>query len=81
MGNDPEFVQTGIRNIATKILRYIDLEGKSHEIAADSVTQGVGAQPDNRLAGGIPITNIGDGEQISYIEGAMRSVLLAGTAI
>lgn len=72
--------------IAGKVVRYSDAEGNAQEVAADSVVLAVGARPDNRLAKelescGLPITNIGDGEQLGYIEGAMRSGFQAGLSV
>lgn len=79
------FTKARVESITQKAVRYTDAEGNTHDIAADSVVLAVGARPDNRLANalaseGIPITNIGDGEHLGYIEGAIRSGLMAGVS-
>jgi len=64
-------------------VRYTDAEGAPHTLAADSVVLAVGARPDDSLArsleaAGVPVTSVGDGAQIGYIEGAVKSGMLAG---
>jgi hypothetical protein len=64
---------------------YTDAEGSRHELAADSVVLAVGARPDDSLArsleaAGVPVSAVGDGAQIGYIEGAIKSGMLAGLA-
>lgn len=69
--------------IDKKALRYTDAEGQQHTLAADSVVLAVGARPDDSLAraleaAGVPVSAVGDGAQIGYIEGAVKSGMLAG---
>lgn len=72
-----------IESIDKKTVHYTDAEGQHHTVAAESVVLAVGARPDDSLAraleaAGVPVTAIGDGAQIGYIEGAIKSGMLAG---
>ncbi|WP_374482470.1 FAD-dependent oxidoreductase [Zoogloea sp.] len=72
--------------IDRKALRYTDADGAEHNLAVESVVLAVGARPDDRLARaleetGIPVTAIGDGAAIGYIEGALASGFKAGLAV
>ncbi|WP_345791896.1 FAD-dependent oxidoreductase [Thauera sp. JM12B12] len=72
-----------IESIDKKAVRYADAEGVQHTLAADSVVLAVGARPDDSLAraleaAGVPVSSVGDGAQIGYIEGAVKSGMLAG---
>ncbi|MNG24534.1 hypothetical protein D3C84_1092730 [compost metagenome] len=56
------------------------------EVPADSVVLASGAEPDDSLArslaaSGLPVIRIGDCDQLGYIEGAIRSGLLAGCQV
>lgn len=75
-----------VEAIERKKLRYTDAEGTAHEVAADSVVLAIGARPDDSLArelekAGVPVSSIGDGAEIGYIEGALKSGLRAGCAV
>ncbi|MBS0345835.1 MAG: FAD-dependent oxidoreductase [Proteobacteria bacterium] len=75
-----------VNAIDRKALRYTDADGAEHSLAAESVVLAVGARPDDRLARaleetGIPVTAIGDGAAIGYIEGALASGFKAGLAV
>jgi 2,4-dienoyl-CoA reductase-like NADH-dependent reductase (Old Yellow Enzyme family)/NADPH-dependent 2,4-dienoyl-CoA reductase/sulfur reductase-like enzyme len=74
-----------VEAIDRKTVSYTDAEGSRHELAADSVVLAVGARPDDSLArsleaAGVPVSAVGDGAQIGYIEGAIKSGMLAGLA-
>ncbi len=71
-----------VHSIGKKALSYTDAEGNSQELEADSVVLAIGAETNTglstSLAGlGIPVTNIGDGAEVAYIEGALKSGMLA----
>jgi 2,4-dienoyl-CoA reductase-like NADH-dependent reductase (Old Yellow Enzyme family)/NADPH-dependent 2,4-dienoyl-CoA reductase/sulfur reductase-like enzyme len=75
-----------VEAIDRKTVSYTDAEGSRHELAADSVVLAVGARPDNSLAraleaAGVPVSSVGDGAEIGYIEGAVKSGMLAGLAV
>ena len=72
-----------IESIDKKAVKYTDAEGQSHTLPAESVVLAVGARPDDTLArsleaAGVPVSSVGDGAQIGYIEGAVKSGMLAG---
>ena len=72
-----------IEAIGRKTLHYTDADGNRHELSAESVVLAVGARPDDSLArsleaAGVPVSSVGDGARIGYIEGAVRSGMLAG---
>ena len=67
-------------------MSYTDAEGQRHELPVESVVLAVGARPDDSLArsleaAGVPVSSVGDGAQIGYIEGAVKSGMLAGLAV
>ena len=75
-----------VDSIDKKKLCYTDAEGQHHELAVDSVVLAVGARPDDTLArtleaGGVPVTSVGDGAHIGYIEGAVKSGMRAGLSV
>ncbi len=77
---------TQIHTIGKKTLSYTDAEGKGHELDADSVVLAVGAETNNCLSHslekhGIDVINIGDGAEVAYIEGALRSGIKAGLSL
>lgn len=72
-----------VTNIDKKSVHYTDKEGTSHSIPSESVVLALGAEADNSLlntveAAGFKVTNIGDSADVAYIEGAMKSGLMAG---
>ncbi|MDX1465310.1 MAG: FAD-dependent oxidoreductase [Halomonas sp.] len=78
--------QVRVEAIDERAVRYVDAEGEPHSAACDSVVLALGAEPDDRLArsleaAGVPVTAIGDGERLGYIEGAMRGGMEAGLAV
>lgn len=75
-----------IDSIDKKAVRYTNAEGQAQTLAADSVVLAVGARPDDSLAraleaAGVPVSSVGDGAQIGYIEGAVKSGMLAGLSV
>ncbi|SDU37426.1 FAD-dependent oxidoreductase [Geopseudomonas guangdongensis] len=75
-----------VQSIGRNKVSYVSAEGVTVEVAADSVVLAIGAEPDDSLArelaaAGLPVSSIGDCEQIGYIEGAMASGLRAGCAV
>ena len=75
-----------VDSIDKKKVCYTDAEGQRHELAVDSVVLAVGARPDDTLArtleaGGVPVTSVGDGAHIGYIEGAVKSGMRAGLSV
>ncbi len=77
---------TQVHTIGKKSLTYSDAEGNSHELAADSVVLAVGAETNTCLSRslekhGIEVVNIGDGAEVAYIEGALRSGMRAAVEL
>ena len=77
---------TQVHTIGKKSVNYSDAEGNCHELAADSVVLAVGADTNNCLSRclekhGIEVVNIGDGAEVAYIEGALRSAMQTATLI
>lgn len=75
--------QVKVLEIKAKSLRYMDAEEHYHELGVDSVVLAVGARPDDTLArslesAGVPIVSVGDGAELGYIEGAVKTGMLAG---
>jgi len=75
-----------VESIDKKKVSYTDAEGQRHELPVESVVLAVGARPDDSLArsleaAGVPVSSVGDGAQIGYIEGAVKSGMLAGLAV
>lgn len=75
-----------VEAIEKKTVRYTDAEGNRQTLAAESVVLAVGARPDDSLAralatAGVPVSSVGDGARIGYIEGAMKSGMDAALAI
>jgi 2,4-dienoyl-CoA reductase-like NADH-dependent reductase (Old Yellow Enzyme family) len=73
---------TQVHTISKKSVNYSDAEGNCHELAADSVVLAVGADTNNCLSRclekqGIEVVNIGDGAEVAYIEGALKSGMKA----
>ena len=65
---------------------YTDKEGVKQTQAVDTVIMALGTEPDNRLtldiaAAGFSVTNIGDSDEIGYIEGALKSATLTAASI
>lgn len=78
--------KVNIDSIDEKAVRYTNAEGQAQTLAADSVVLAVGARPDDSLAraleaAGVPVSSVGDGAQIGYIEGAVKSGMLAGLTV
>lgn len=76
----------GITAIGKKSVSYTDAEGNSHEVDADSVVLATGAETNHDLAdrlaaSGVAVVNIGDGDNVAYIEGALRSAMQAAIAL
>ncbi|GAA0795992.1 FAD-dependent oxidoreductase [Marinobacterium sediminicola] len=77
---------TQVHTIGKKALNYSDAEGNSHELAADSVVLAIGADTNRCLSSslekqGIEVVNIGDGDEVAYIEGALRSGMKAAVKL
>ncbi|HEY6611151.1 MAG TPA: FAD-dependent oxidoreductase, partial [Pseudomonas sp.] len=79
---------TGVQvsSIGRNKVSYVSAEGIAMQIAADSVVLASGAEPDDSLArslaaSGLPVSRIGDCDQLGYIEGAIASGLRAGCAV
>jgi 2,4-dienoyl-CoA reductase (NADPH2) len=75
-----------VQTIGQKTVTYIDKDGQTQTIPAASVVLAIGAEPDTRLADqlnadGFIVQNIGDGAEVAYIEGAIKSGLDAALAI
>ncbi|MDY0072338.1 MAG: NAD(P)/FAD-dependent oxidoreductase [Thauera sp.] len=75
-----------IEAINKKNIEYIDADGNRQRLDVESVVLAVGARPDDRLArsleeAGVPVTQVGDGAQLGYIEGAVKSGMLAGLRV
>jgi NADPH-dependent 2,4-dienoyl-CoA reductase/sulfur reductase-like enzyme len=73
---------TQVHTIGKKSVNYSDAEGNCHELAADSVVLAIGADTNNCLSRclekqGIEVVNIGDGAEVAYIEGALKSGMKA----
>lgn len=65
---------------------YTDKEGIKQTLPVDTVIMALGTEPDNRLAleiaaAGFKVTNIGDSDEIGYIEGALKSATLTAVSI
>lgn len=65
---------------------YSDGEGNSCDLPADSVVLAVGADTNLTLSQSlqkltVPVINIGDGEQVDYIEGALKTAQQAAAAL
>ncbi len=72
--------------IHSKHIDYTDKEGVKQTQAVDTVIMALGTEPDNRLAhkmtaAGFSVTNIGDSDEIGYIEGALKSATLTAVSI
>jgi len=75
-----------VQTISKKSVSYSDGEDNCHEIAADSVVLALGAETNHCLSRclekhGIDVINIGDGDDVAYIEGALRTGMKAAAAI
>ncbi|SFP51960.1 2,4-dienoyl-CoA reductase (NADPH2) [Geopseudomonas sagittaria] len=75
-----------VSSIGRNKVSYVSAEGIAMQIAADSVVLASGAEPDDSLArslaaSGLPVSRIGDCDQLGYIEGAIASGLRAGCAV
>lgn len=72
-----------VTRIDSKTLHYSDQDQQNHLIDCDSVVLALGAAADHRLfnalqSAGFKVTHIGDSAEVNYIEGALRSGLMAG---
>ncbi|MNY63653.1 hypothetical protein D3C86_2006420 [compost metagenome] len=79
---------TGVQvsSIGRNQVSYVSAEGVTVEVPADSVVLASGAEPDDSLArslaaSGLPVSRIGDCDQLGYIEGAIASGFRAGCAV
>lgn len=75
-----------VHSIGQKSVIYSDADGTKHEVLADSVVLAIGAESNNTLHRsleklGIEVKNIGDGEELAYIEGALRSAMTTASRI
>lgn len=75
-----------ITGIGKTSVSYTDAQGNSHDVAADSVVLATGAETNHDLAdrlaaSGVEVVNIGDGNDVAYIEGALRSAMQAAIAL
>ena len=75
-----------VQSIGSKSVTYSDNEGNQHDITADSVVLAIGAETNTQLSRaleqrGIEVVNIGDGAEVAYIEGALRSGMTAAIAV
>lgn len=75
-----------VHSIGQKSVIYSDADGTKHEVLADSVVLAIGAESNNTLHRsleklGVEVKNIGDGEELAYIEGALRSAMTTASRI
>jgi NADPH-dependent 2,4-dienoyl-CoA reductase/sulfur reductase-like enzyme len=80
------FTQATVEAIEAREVLWRDAQGQPQRTPADSVVLAIGAEPDHRLAEslshlGVPVTAVGDGAQIGYIEGAMHGGHRAGREV
>jgi len=64
--------------ISDKTVDYLNKDEVCQQLEADSVVLAIGASPDDSVAKSfqdcnVPVTNIGDGAEIGFIEGAIQS--------
>lgn len=84
--NVPMLTQCDITRIDKDQVHYLDRDNNQHSVAANSVVLAIGAGPDRSLAdrltqSGLPVTAIGDCENLGYIEGALSSGTAAALAL
>ncbi|MBV0931733.1 oxidoreductase [Marinobacterium weihaiense] len=77
---------TQVHTIGKKSVNYSDAEGNCHAISTDSVVLAIGAETNPCLSRslsrpGLEIINIGDGNEVAYIEGALTSGMKAALAV
>ena len=75
-----------VQTIGKKSVNYSDSEGTCHEVATDSVVLAIGAETNDCLSRSlekcsIDVVNIGDGADVAYIEGALKSGMKAAVAV
>ncbi|MBP0047475.1 FAD-dependent oxidoreductase [Marinobacterium sp. AK62] len=75
-----------VQGIGKKSVQYIDADGTAQEITADSVVLAIGAEPNPGFSQslaqqGIEVINIGDGNEVAYIEGALKTGMKAAITL
>ncbi|MFM8768503.1 MAG: FAD-dependent oxidoreductase [Rubrivivax sp.] len=78
--------QATVDAIEAREVLWRDAQGAAQRTAADSVVLAIGAEPDHTLADslsalGVPVTAVGDGAEVGYIEGAMHGGHRAGREV
>ena len=78
--------QATVEAIEAREVLWHDVQGQAQRTPADSVVLAIGAEPDHHLAQslsglGVPVTAVGDGAEIGYIEGAMHGGNKAGREV
>jgi len=78
--------QATVEAIEARDVLWRDAQGTAQRTPADSVVLAIGAEPDHHLAQslsglGVPVTAVGDGAEIGYIEGAMHGGNRAGREV
>jgi NADPH-dependent 2,4-dienoyl-CoA reductase/sulfur reductase-like enzyme len=78
--------QARVEAIEARDVLWRDAQGTAQRTPADSVVLAIGAEPDHHLAQslsglGVPVTAVGDGAEIGYIEGAMHGGNRAGREV
>ncbi|OEY66308.1 FAD-dependent oxidoreductase [Marinobacter sp. X15-166B] len=82
----PLLTRCTVSRIDADQVHYVDQDHNPHTVAAHSVVLAIGAGPDRSLADrlaqhGLPVTAIGDCQQLGYIEGALRGGTDAALAL
>ena len=74
-----------VTEITQREVHYTDQEGEAHALAAQSVILATGALPNldiaKQLSGAHRTHMIGDGAQVDYIEGALKSATTIALSI
>jgi NADPH-dependent 2,4-dienoyl-CoA reductase/sulfur reductase-like enzyme len=78
--------QATVDAIESREVLWRDAQGAQQRTPSDSVVLAIGAEPDHRLAEslaqlGVPVTAVGDGAEVGYIEGAMHGGNRAGREV
>ena len=75
-----------VTSITDTAVLFQDAEQQEHQVETDSVVLAIGANTNTSVAqslhsSGLPVINIGDGEQLGFIEGALKSGFKSGSAV
>lgn len=82
----PMLTQATVTRIDKDQVHYQDSDSTSQSVVANSVVLAIGAGPDRSLAEklstlNIPVTTIGDCQELGYIDGALRTGAAAAMAL